>query len=219
MVAADSPSPHPPPPCAGSPRCCGPSSSAASFPFPWACRVGAPAPRPPTPPRLPSPAERAGRVSPGPRPQRRAGRAAGRGAGLRARIPLGSGTSCTAQGAGGRPGEGTALQLLRPPPFPPIPPQKKRNRGGEAHRCLHYIMSPPLPPGPRAPPGRGNRGAVRVARLEAAQLLHGGLGAGAAQPSLSPGAVGEKLLPQPPAGGKAMGRKGWPRSPDALAVE
>lgn len=53
-------------------------------------------------------------------------------------------------------------------------------------------MSPPLPPGPRAPPGRGNRGAVRVARLEAAQLLHGGLGAGAAQPSLSPGAVGGK---------------------------
>lgn len=176
LVAADAP----PPRCAGSPRNCGPSSSAASFPFPpGACRVGAPAPRPPAaaPPRLPPHAALARlRKGPGASPRGRGptagqgalrgGGRAGWGAGLRARIPLGSGTSCTAQGAGrggGGPGEGTALQLLRPrPPHPP----KKRSSRGEAHRCLHYIMSPPLPPRPpRTPrlggePGRSARCSV-----------------------------------------------------------
>lgn len=86
---------------------------------------------------------------------------------------------CAGSGGGGR---GRAPRcsycappvLPSPPPPSPTPPKKKRSRGSEAHRCLHYIMSPPLPPGPRAPPGRGDRGAVRVAWLEMAHLLHGG---------------------------------------------
>lgn len=50
--------------------------------------------------------------------------AAGRGAGLRARIPLGSGTSCTAQGAGGAAGGGHSAAATAPPPSSPVPPQK-----------------------------------------------------------------------------------------------
>lgn len=176
---------------------------------PGACRVGAPAPRPPAaaPPRLPLHAAlarlRKGLVSPGPRPHRRAGRVAGWGpcrvgrgsagedpAGLRHQL------HCAGSGAGGGgPGEGTALQLLRPRPHPPIPQKNAAAAVKPIAVCITSCLLLFLP-GPRAPPGwGGNRGAVRVARLETAQCPHGGLGKGGIVAfSLPRGAAGEGWL-------------------------
>lgn len=204
--------------------------------FPGACSAGAPTPRPPAaaPPRLPphaalAPLRKGLGASPwghGPSTGQVAlwgGGRAGRGAGLRARILLGSGTSCTAQGGrwgGDGSGEGTALQLLRPRRRrPPPPPEKRSSSSDEAHRCLHYIMSPPLPPRPpRTSRLGGDRDAVRVARLETAQRPYGGLSGGSA--ALSPGRLrGGRSAVFSAEGREGREGDGWLRSPGARPTE
>lgn len=197
-------------------------------PFPGACRVGAPAPRPPAaaPPRFPPHAALAPlRKGPGASPRGRGpsagqralrgGGRAGRGAGLRAGIPLGSGTSCTAQGAGGaargRAPRCSYCALARPPPPSPHPPQKNAAAAAEPigvciTSCLLLFL-----PGPRAhPPAWGEGGDGRTG---AQCALFGwkrpnarmGGSAGGAQRSLSPGGLRGKNRCPPAAAAEGRG--------------
>lgn len=167
-----------------------PSSSAASFPFPRACRVGAPAPRPPSLPPL--------RKGPGASPRGRCGRVCGRGsAGLRHQL------HCA--GSGGAPGGGTALQRLRPPGPPPKKTQPRQR--SPSLSALHHVSSSSS--GPRAPPGRSAGSGPAPARG-----ARGGRGAASPLPGLR-----EELLPRPPAGERRWRGRAGRRAPSRLGDE
>lgn len=137
-VAADSssPPPYPPPPFAGWPRNCGPSFLFRRFlPLSPGLPCGRPGPAPSLPP---SPAERAGRVSPGPLR-----------AGLRARIRRAPAPAALRRERGGARGRDRAAATA-PPRAPP-----KKNAAAAAEpiavcitSCLLLFLRPPRTPRP-----------------------------------------------------------------------
>lgn len=109
-------------------------------------------------------------------------------------------------GGGGGPGEDTALQLLRPHlPIPPPSPSKAQQRRSPSLSALHHISSS-FSAAPAHPLARGDRGAMRVVRLEAAQRPHQSLGVGGAASPLAEGLWGKSRHPRHR--GKGMGRDG-----------
>lgn len=189
-------------------------------------RVGAPAPCPPAaaPPRFPPCVALASLrkglgLSPwgrGPSAAQGAfwgGGHARQGARLRARILLGSGTSCTAQGAGGRLGGGHRAAATAP--SPPIPQKNAAAVAKPITVCITSCLLLFLP-GPRAPPGWGGLGRAALCSVGNGPAPARGARLGERSLSHLGGAAEEEPLSRPL---RASDGEGWLRSPGTLLAE